>query len=81
MIIMVLYAFQFVGVRETSDLQNRELKVDESAGLGELGAECGGRLRLPCKPGLQCEYKNKILKTGVCAGVDNPNIRIQPKVK
>lgn len=27
---------------------------DPQAGLGELGAQCGGDLRLPCKPGLNC---------------------------
>lgn len=39
---------------------------DTGAGLGEIGAQCGGDLRLPCKPGLSCVIMDKTSATGIC---------------
>jgi len=78
-VILLFLGIQFFGVRKTSNLQNRNFEINKTAGLGELGAECGGRLRLPCKPGLYCEYKTKTSVSGICSGTANKTIKIQPK--
>lgn len=45
--------------------------VTQTPGLGELGAECGGEKRLPCKPGLNCVKTNPTDTTGICNKVSN----------
>jgi len=45
----------------------------QQPGLGEEGAACGGKLRLPCRPGNLCVVKDDADKTGICIKVtDNP---------
>ena len=42
-------------------------------GLGEEGATCGGKLRLPCRPGTLCVIRDEATQTGICIKVtDNP---------
>lgn len=40
-------------------------------GLGELGAECGGEKRLPCRPGLNCVKAAPRDATGICQKVSD----------
>jgi len=49
------------------------------AGLGELGAQCGGDLRLPCRPGLSCVRNQESDATGVCTKIsDEKPGKIEP---
>ena len=49
------------------------------AGLGELGAQCGGDLRLPCRPGLVCLKNQEADQTGVCTKIsDEKPGKIEP---
>ncbi|MFA6099940.1 MAG: hypothetical protein WC750_03615 [Patescibacteria group bacterium] len=48
-------------------------------GLGELGAECGGEKRLPCRPGLNCVKTTPRDATGICQKVsDQEPGKVQP---
>lgn len=53
--------------------------VTQTPGLGELGAECGGEKRLPCKPGLNCVKNRQEDSTGVCTKMsDKPPGKVEP---
>lgn len=63
---MAVLAYAF-NLRQKSNVNLQT--YDPQAGLGELGAQCGGDLRLPCKPGLNCAIPHPLLPTdaGVCS--------------
>lgn len=44
---------------------------ETTIGLGELGAECGGEKRLPCKPGLNCVLSAPQSTQGTCQKINN----------
>ncbi len=52
--------------------------VNANAGLGEVGAECGGELRLPCKPGNDCRITDAAAGKGVCVKVLDKAPAVQP---
>lgn len=53
--------------------------LNPQAGLGELGAQCGGELRLPCRPGLACVKNQESDATGVCTKIsDEKPGKIEP---
>lgn len=67
---MAVLAYSF-SLKQKSDATFQA--YDAKAGLGELGARCGGDLRLPCKPGLNCVIPHPLMPTdtGVCSKVSN----------
>lgn len=46
--------------------------------LGAVGAECGGEMRLPCKPGNQCKISEASTGKGVCIKVTDDVAPVQP---
>ena len=52
--------------------------IDPNAPLGDIGAACGGEMRLPCRPGNACLITDQESKSGVCVALtDNPK-PVQP---
>lgn len=47
-------------------------------GLGEIGARCGGELRLPCKPGNECRIADMAKNEGICVKVTNNPAPVKP---
>lgn len=49
--------------------------------LGELGSHCGGRLRLPCRPGLQCSVdERQTEELGTCVQPTQPAANAPPQL-
>lgn len=66
-VIAILLILAFAHRLSLKKNQNAVLKTpDQAIGLGELGAECGGEKRLPCKPGLNCVLTSPQSKQGIC---------------
>jgi len=65
-------AFLFTLKKETAK-PSVPIQEQKRPGLGEEGATCGGKLRLPCRPGTLCVVNDDAAQTGVCVKVsDNP---------
>ncbi len=50
--------------------------ISPGINLGEEGAKCGGEMRLPCKPGLECNAQNQ--NEGTCVKSNTPVQKAQP---
>ena len=75
-IVLILVALLAYGLSMRQQESQEAVNVPQTKtqiGLGELGAECGGELRLPCKPGLKCSKAGDDSK-GVCV----KDIQIDP---
>lgn len=84
-IIMILLLAYVLSVTETAEEPKDGWRAEEpailnpQAGLGEEGAECGGEMNLPCRPGLACLGAVSQQTTGVCTKVtDKDPGRIEP---
>jgi len=65
LILVALLAYGLTMSQQESQKVVNEPPTTSEIGLGELGAQCGGELRLPCKPGLRCSKVQKEPK-GIC---------------
>lgn len=66
LILVALLAYGLTMRQQESQKVVNEPQTKSEIGLGELGAECGGELRLPCKPGLKCSKTVQDESKGVC---------------
>lgn len=75
---VVLFVAILAGLIYLFNLKSSEnvepvVKEQVEPGLGESGAACGGKKRLPCRPGNVCTITDDVTAEGVCVTVDaNP---------
>ncbi|HPN14723.1 MAG TPA: hypothetical protein PLF71_01210 [bacterium] len=82
MIVLLAYALSVSKPSVEPDVIPAAIKpavFNPQAGLGEEGAECGGEMNLPCRPGLACLGAATEQDTGICTKVtDKDPGRIEP---
>ena len=77
LILIALLAYALTLLKQV--MTSQSAVYNPQARLGELGAQCGGELRLPCKPGLNCVKNNPQDVTGVCTKVtDKEPGKVEP---
>lgn len=85
MILLLAYALSVPEAQKSEDAPSKVQPTVEpavlnpQAGLGEEGAECGGEMNLPCRPGLACLGAVSEQTTGTCTKMtDKDPGRIEP---